>query len=153
MTSVDVVVESGDWVVGLSEAQDVVSAAALAALGDRAGEVVVLLGDDGRIRELNAGFRGRDTATNVLSFPAPASAAPHLGDVILAYGACRREADEQKKPFSDHVSHLVVHGVLHLLGFDHEDDAEAEVMEAREREILARLGIGDPYAVGTIDGG
>ena len=98
------------------------------------------------VRDLNARFRDKDKPTNVLSFPAPESAAPHLGDVVLAYGVCAAEAEAQGKTLSDHLSHLVVHGVLHLLGRDHEDDAEAEEMEAEEREILAGIGVADPYA-------
>ena len=105
------------------------------------------------VRELNARFRDKDRPTNVLSFPAPESAAPHLGDIVLAYGVCASEAQAQGKTLSDHLSHLVVHGVLHLLGRDHEDDAEAEEMEAEEREILAELGVSDPYAADSSDSG
>jgi probable rRNA maturation factor len=99
------------------------------------------------VRDLNARFRGKDAPTNVLSFPAPESAWPHLGDIALAYGVCRREADGQDKSFAHHVMHLTVHGVLHLLGYDHETDAEAEVMEGLERAILGGLGLPDPYAL------
>ena len=113
---------------------------------ERGWGVTVLLTDDATVRDLNLRFRGKDAATNVLSFPAPPSAAPHLGDVALAYGVCAREAAEQGKPLGDHLQHLVVHGVLHLLGFDHLDDSEAEAMEARERAILSTLGVSDPYA-------
>ena len=79
--------------------------------------------------------------------PEPAGARLFLGDIAIAYDTCRRVAEAGGIPFADHVSHLVVHGVLHLLGHDHEDDAEAEEMEAEEREILAALGVADPYAV------
>jgi probable rRNA maturation factor len=82
----------------------------------------------------------------VLSFPAPETARPHLGDLVLALGVCVAEAAEQGKTVGDHLSHLVVHGVLHLLGHDHEDETEAEAMEARERVVLATLGVADPYA-------
>jgi probable rRNA maturation factor len=82
----------------------------------------------------------------VLSFPAPENPERHLGDIALAYGVCASEADEQGKTLADHLQHLVAHGVLHLTGFDHETDAEAEAMEARERVILASLGVSDPYA-------
>jgi probable rRNA maturation factor len=97
-----------------------------------------------RQQALNARFRGKDAATNVLSFPAPGADAG-LGDVALALGVCEREAAEQGKTLADHLTHLTAHGVLHLLGYDHESDAEAEAMEARERAILAGLGVADPY--------
>jgi probable rRNA maturation factor len=108
--------------------------------------VTVLLTDDETVRDLNARFRGKDQPTNVLSFPAPESARPHLGDVALAFGVCASEAAAQGKTISDHLSHLTVHGVLHLLGYDHEADDEAEIMEDMERAILNRLGVSDPYA-------
>ncbi len=142
--TVDVEVEDAAWTDALPGAEHLAAAAARAAL--HAGEVTVLLADDAAVRDLNARFRGRDAATNVLSFPAPPSAAPHRGDVALAYGVCAREAVEQGKPLAYHLQHLVVHGVLHLLGSDHQHDAEAEEMEAAERAILARLGVPDPYA-------
>ena len=85
--------------------------------------------------------------TNVLSFPTAETARPFLGDVILAHGVCTREAAEQGKSIADHLRHLVIHGVLHLLGHDHIEDDEAEAMEARERTLLAKLGVPDPYAV------
>ncbi len=100
-------------------------------------------------RALNAHWRGRDAPTNVLSFPAELPAElgiPLLGDLVLCTPVVRREAAEQGKDEADHWAHLVVHGVLHLLGMDHQEDAEAEAMEAAEREVLAGLGIRDPYA-------
>ena len=107
----------------------------------------IILTDDAEQRVLNRTWRGKDAPTNVLSFamadpaaPAPAGAPVLLGDVVLAFETVAREAAEQTKPLPDHLSHLVVHGVLHLLGFDHENDAEAAIMEARETEILARAG-------------
>ena len=109
--------------------------------------LTVLLTDDVSVRELNARFRGKDSATNVLSFPAPQNPEGHLGDIALAYGVCVREAAEQNKTLAAHLQHLVAHGVLHLVGFDHETEAEAEAMEAQERAILAGLGVSDPYAV------
>lgn len=114
-------------------------------------EISVVLSDDEHVRELNKHHRGMDKPTNVLSFPAarakaPAGAPRVLGDVVLAFETVQREAAEEDKRFEHHLSHLVVHGVLHLLGYDHEDDDEAEIMETREREILATLGIPDPYA-------
>jgi probable rRNA maturation factor len=113
-------------------------------------EVSVQLADDAEIRALNAQWRGVDKATNVLSFPAaPAekiSTAPLLGDIVLAFETVEREAAEEGKTLKDHFVHLVVHGFLHLLGCDHQDAAEADRMEALETDILARLGIADPYA-------
>ena len=107
--------------------------------------LTVLLTDDAALQDLNARFRGKDKPTNVLSFPAPQSARPHLGDVALAYGVCAAEAQAQGKPLSAHLTHLTAHGVLHLLGYDHETEAEAEAMEGLERAILAGLGLPDPY--------
>ncbi|WP_299173805.1 rRNA maturation RNase YbeY [uncultured Brevundimonas sp.] len=143
---IEIEIEAEAWTGAVPEAEAVVSRAAEAALGSVAGDVVVLLTDDAAVRDLNARFRDKDRPTNVLSFPAPENAAPHLGDIVLAYGVCAAEAEAQGKTLSDHLSHLVVHGVLHLLGRDHEDDAEAEEMEAEEREILAEIGVADPYA-------
>ena len=110
------------------------------------GSVTILLADDEAVRELNARFRGKDRPTNVLSFPAAESAWPHLGDIALAHGVCLREAFEQDKPLADHLRHLVVHGVLHLLGHDHGSDGEAEAMEGLERSLLAAMDGPDPYA-------
>lgn len=143
---IEIEVEADDWTVALADVQAVVERAAGAALGTVAGDVVVLLTDDAAVRDLNGRFRDKDRPTNVLSFPAPESAAPHLGDIVLAYGVCAAEAETQGKTLADHLSHLVVHGVLHLLGRDHVNDAEAEEMEAEERDVLARIGVGDPYA-------
>nr|WP_312052225.1 rRNA maturation RNase YbeY [Brevundimonas diminuta] len=144
---IEVEIDSDDWTVALPEAAAVVERAARAALGTVEGDVVVLLAADEAVQDLNQRFRDKDRPTNVLSFPAAESAFPHLGDVVLGYAYCAAEAEAQGKTLSDHLSHLVVHGVLHLLGRDHEDDAEAEEMEAEEREILAELGVSDPYAV------
>lgn len=142
---IEIEVEDDAWSAALPEVEAVVERAAKAALGVVEGDVVILLTDDESVREINARFRDRDRPTNVLSFPAAESAFPHLGDLTLAYGVCSREAAEQGKTLSDHLSHLTVHGVLHLLGRDHEDDAEAEAMEDEERSILASLGVADPY--------
>ena len=120
-------------------------------------ELGVRLTDDAEIRTLNRDWRDRDAATNVLSFAlgeppvdsnvenGPADAAVMLGDIVVAYETCAGEAQEQGKSLADHLSHLVVHGTLHLLGFDHEADDEAEIMEALERAILAGIGVPDPY--------
>jgi len=144
--TIEIEVEDHAWTAALPDAEAVARRAAEAALERIEGEVVVLLSDDAAIRDLNARFRDKDGATNVLSFPAPESAHPHLGDVALAYGVCAAEAETQGKRLADHLTHLVVHGVLHLLGRDHMDDAEAEAMETEERAILAGLGVADPYA-------
>ena len=143
---IEVEIEDEAWTGALPEAANVVERAAVAALGTVEGDVVVLLTDDAGVQDLNARFRDRDRPTNVLSFPAPESAAPHLGDLVLAYGVCAAEAEAQSKTLADHLSHLTVHGVLHLLGRDHEDDGEADEMEAEERAILASLGVADPYS-------
>ena len=121
--------------------------AAARALADRsaAGGVVILLADDAALQRLNRDFRGKDKPTNVLSFPAPANPEGHLGDIAIAYGVTAREAEPAGKSLADHAAHLAVHGVLHLLGYDHQTTAEAEVMESLERATLAALGIADPY--------
>ncbi|MCQ8183853.1 rRNA maturation RNase YbeY [Parvularcula maris] len=112
--------------------------------------VSVLLTTDEEVRALNRDFRGKDKPTNVLSFPAeplpglPEEAQP-LGDLALALETCLREAEEKAISPENHTAHLLVHGLLHLLGYDHLEDEEAEAMEAAERRILARLGIADPY--------
>jgi probable rRNA maturation factor len=113
-------------------------------------ELAVMLTDDEGVRTLNSNWRGIDKPTNVLSFPAlqPGGAddAPRLlGDIAIAYETTRQEADDEHKPFDHHLSHLAVHGFLHLIGYDHEKDDDAEAMEALETEILAQLGIPDPY--------
>jgi probable rRNA maturation factor len=123
-------------------------AAARAGFLQHPAQVTVLLADDPTLRDLNRRFRGKDKPTNVLSFPsgAPAALAPRpLGDIAMALETTTREAIEAGKPVEDHLSHLVVHGFLHLLGYDHEDGADAEAMERAERAILARLGLPDPY--------
>jgi probable rRNA maturation factor len=117
----------------------------------------VLLSDDEQIARLNAQWRGQAKPTNVLSFPAPAlhRAGPNeqlpLGDIVIAYETLVREAEANGTAVSDHLSHLVVHGFLHLLGYDHHMDDEAERMERLERDILARMGVDDPYAAHDAD--
>jgi probable rRNA maturation factor len=123
-----------------------------AGLGE--AELAVMLTDDAGIRTLNLNWRGVDKPTNVLSFPAlqptgsggPDDAPRMLGDIAIAYETTRKEADDEQKPFDHHLSHLAVHGFLHLIGYDHEKDDDAEAMETLEQEILAQLGIPDPYA-------
>ena len=143
---IEVEVEADAWLAVPNVEARVRDAARAALAGRDTGAVSVLLADDAAVRELNAEWRRQDKPTNVLSFPAAPSAEPHLGDVALAWETCAREAAEQGKPIEHHLSHLVAHGVLHLLGWDHDDDAEAERMEALERDILARLGVPDPYS-------
>ncbi|HKJ95915.1 MAG TPA: rRNA maturation RNase YbeY [Gammaproteobacteria bacterium] len=121
--------------------------AALAGRRDEA-ELAVRLVDEPEGRELNATYRGRDYATNVLSFPADLPAGvdlPVLGDLVICAPVVEREAAEQGKALDAHWAHMIVHGVLHLLGYDHIEDDQAEVMETEEREILAGLGYPDPY--------
>jgi len=143
-------VEDEAWTAALPDAEAVINEAAGAALkaggaGLESTDVTVLLADDAAVADLNDRFRDKQGPTNVLSFPAPESAQPHLGDIALAYGVCAAEAASQGKPLANHLSHLVAHGVLHLLGWDHQSDDEAEAMERLEREILAGLAIPDPY--------
>ncbi len=138
-------IEDEAWSTALPNAEALVLAAAHAAL-DGEGGITILLADDAAVAELNHTFRGKTGPTNVLSFPAPDNPENHLGDIALAYGVCAREAIEQDKPLAAHLQHLVAHGVLHLLGYDHLTEAEAEEMEALERRILAGLGVPDPYA-------
>jgi len=124
---------------------------AAAALAPAAGEVSVLLTDDATVRDLNRTWRGIDKPTNVLSFPAAAAAKPQaqalLGDIAIAYETVAREALARRIPLGDRLAHLAVHGFLHLMGYDHQTDSQADAMEGLERAALARLGVGDPYRV------
>jgi probable rRNA maturation factor len=142
---IDIEIEDEAWTRALPDAEALILPAATAALEARGG-VTLLLTDDETVAALNERFRGKAGPTNVLSFPAPDNPEDHLGDIALAYGVCAREAAEQGKPLAHHLQHLVAHGVLHLLGYDHLTEAEAEEMEALERRILAGLGVPDPYA-------
>lgn len=154
--TIDVAVTTTAWAKSLRTPAAIARKAALAALAaagpKSAVEVSVALTSDSAVRKLNASYRGKDMPTNVLSFPAgieakdlPRGTVLPLGDVAVAYGACEREAKTEGKSLKSHLSHLMVHGVLHLLGYDHEDDADARTMERLEKRILARLGIADPY--------
>jgi len=151
--SIDVEDEAWHGLAGLDDLALTSIEAALAAAGLSSDdcEVAVLFTDDASMAEINAEWRGKNQPTNVLSFPAPrdtpvpAGEARPLGDIVLAHGVIAREANEQGKALRAHVAHLMVHGTLHLLGYDHETDVEAEAMEALETSILKGLGIADPY--------
>lgn len=152
---IDIEVEHEDWLDVLPEAPLCVQQAIEATFAhmgvDEQLDIVVLLADDAEMKSLNKEFRQKNAPTNVLSFPAPDMMHPHLGDMALGFETCVREAAEQGKTLKDHLMHLSVHGALHLLGYDHIIDAEAEDMESLERNILKGLGIADPYAYGTTD--
>lgn len=144
-------VEDPAWTAALPDAEALALVAVDATLASEGavGEgVSLLLTDDETVRGLNLRFREQDKPTNVLSFPAPQNPERFLGDIALAYGVCAREAQEQGKPLAHHLQHLVAHGVLHLLGYDHVSDAQADEMEGLERAVLAGLGIPDPYLAG-----
>jgi probable rRNA maturation factor len=144
---IDIDIDDERWAAAVPDAEGLVREAAEAALaGERGSQVSVLLTNDETVRQLNDRFRGKDAATNVLSFPALENPEGFLGDIALAFGVCEREAAEQGKSLAHHLQHLVAHGALHLVGYDHQTDAEAEAMEALEREILSGLGVPDPYA-------
>lgn len=164
VAAVEVAVDVADpaWRAAFSDLEALVSRAALAALAiadapeggvDGPAELAVRLTDDAELRALNRQYRGKDRPTNVLSFPGdPADALPGepvpLGDLALAYGTVAREASEQGKSVADHLTHLIVHGTLHVLGYDHETEDEAAEMEALEVRILSGFGISDPYLPG-----
>jgi probable rRNA maturation factor len=142
---IDVEVDFDAWTGAMPDTADLAREAAIAGLGGLPGGLAVLLTDDDSVRALNHRFRGMDAATNVLAFPAASNPAGHLGDIALAFGVCDTEARAQDKTLADHLRHLVIHGVLHLLGYDHLEESEANRMEALERELLATLGVSDPY--------
>ncbi|MGC2412886.1 MAG: rRNA maturation RNase YbeY [Stellaceae bacterium] len=158
--SVEVSVHCDMWLGACPKAAVLAETAARAALSRGVGKLVgaplivgLILTDDAEQRRLNRTYRGTDAPTNVLSFAltdpasaaAPAGSPVLLGDVVLAFATVEREAREQHKKLADHLAHLVVHGVLHLFGFDHQGDEDAAAMEAREVEILESLGVSDPY--------
>ena len=151
---IDVMVDSTSW----KEPQKVrsivrraVARAAATTRSTRGAELAIVLTDDSAIRVLNRDWRGVDKATNVLSFPAKnGGPKPHLGDIVLAFETIAREAKSEHKPFTHHVAHLAVHGFLHLVGYDHEREADALEMEQTERDILRQLKIPDPYGDGSV---
>ncbi|MBC6440624.1 MAG: rRNA maturation RNase YbeY [Rhodospirillales bacterium] len=162
--AIDLAIDDPAWLTALPGATSTARAALTAALDAACpgcpAEVTLVLADDGRVRDLNRAWRGIDRATNVLSFPSvarrageapqrdpgdPPDATVGLGDIIVARETLMREACEAGRPADHHLSHLVVHGTLHLLGYDHDDDGDAEVMEALECDVLAGIGVPDPY--------
>ncbi|ANG98214.1 MULTISPECIES: rRNA maturation RNase YbeY [Brucella] len=157
---IDIMIEAGNWpdetvLEGLVK-RSVEAAWDNLRLKPAESELSLVFTDDASIRKINAEWRNKDKPTNVLSFPAyPVKAGeqpgPMLGDIIVARETVEREALEEGKPLDNHLSHLVVHGFLHLLGYDHETEEEAEEMERREREILHALAIPDPYAVSDLN--
>jgi len=154
---IDIEIEDPAWTQVLPDAARLVRVAAGMALmsvdplpvSEEEASLNILLTDDASVRDLNNRFRDKDAATNVLSFTATMNPENLLGDIALAFGVCVCEAAEQGKPLAHHLQHLTVHGVLHLLGHDHIGDDEAEAMEGLERAVLAKLGVPDPYIVGS----
>lgn len=144
MSGITLVVEDQDWRShrGIQARMKQAADAARKAVKLKDGFTILLAGDS-KLRALNFDFRGKDKPTNVLSFSAGDG---YAGDIAIAYGVTRQEAKDAGKDFADHASHLVVHGVLHLAGYDHERPKDAKVMEPLEVKILRRLGIADPYA-------
>jgi len=148
--SVEILIESNGWAAH-PEAEEAINRAVTEAgevTHTKQGEVAIVLTDDAAVHTLNRTWRGIDAPTNVLSFPAKSSPGipARLGDIVIAYETVVREAIAERKPFAHHLVHLAVHGFLHLLGYDHEADAEADMMERLECAILARLDVPDPYA-------
>ena len=159
--TVDVLIEDERWrAFGLETLAVEATQATLSHIGVRPSdwEIAIMACDDARIAELNAEFREKATATNVLSWPseergansegehpAPPQGDPELGDIAIAFDTCEREAKAANRPFHWHVQHLLIHGTLHLLGYDHISDADGDLMEAVEIAILAKLGVPNPY--------
>ena len=147
MNEIDIRVDDDQW-RDMKGVEDIVERALTAGRNilSKPGNVSVLLTDNSEMQRLNTEFRRKDKPTDVLSFPADSMDAPFLGDIAVGYGVSKKDAVAAGKLLSDHLSHLVVHGYLHLLGYDHENDADAKEMEALERKVLASLGIADPYS-------
>lgn len=147
-SDIDIAVMDPRWVAALGDTDALCAkaAGAAAAILERAqpADLSVALMDDADIQKLNAHYRGKDKPTNVLSF-APDGHNPVMGDIALAYETCAREAEAKRISLTDHFVHLLVHGYLHLSGYDHQTETDAGVMEALEISALARLGIANPY--------
>ena len=144
----DLRIEEEGWRKAIDDLEGVCEAALAAAfaLTGRAGELALLLTDDKYMQQLNRDWRGKDDRTDVLSFPADPMEAPFLGDIAMGFGVAARDAESRGIVLGDHLSHLLIHGYLHLLGHDHMEDTEAREMEALETRALASLGIPDPYS-------
>ena len=147
MIDIDVRVDEARW-EALPELETIIRGALVAGaeIAGRSGNVSLLLTDDDALQALNRDFRGKDTPTDVLSFPASEMEKPFLGDIAIAYGVAAGDAQAQGKELAGHLSHLLIHGLLHLVGHDHENDTEATKMEALEIKALASLGLPDPYS-------
>ena len=149
LPAINIVIEETMWRTDPEVVPLIRRAARTALRSARAGPcplaVTILLAGDNRLRDLNAKFRNRHGVTNVLSFPAPREQAPYLGDIALGFGILCREAKAQRKTLAQHAAHLTIHGILHLLGYDHERSREAAIMEKLEISHLARIGVRDPY--------
>lgn len=146
---IETIIEDDAWREALPDADALAARCAEAAARFEpalAGEMTLLLTGDAAMAALNARFRSVAKPTNVLSFPSGEEGEGFLGDIALARETCLREAEEQGLALSDHAAHLIVHGMLHLIGYDHQEDAEADRMERREVAILETLGVADPYA-------
>ena len=148
--ALDITVQHKQWIRDIRDVQNLVLSLVgvtlkKAGVNDEGQELSVVLADDGFVQNLNKQWRGKDKPTNVLSFPQDEPMT--LGDVILAFETVKQESSEQNKRFEDHTAHLIVHGILHLLGHDHMNDADAEIMEALEIEILDAVGIKNPYEI------
>lgn len=144
MSGITLVVEDEGWRAHRGvQARLKLAAEAARKAGKLKGDVTILLSGNARLEALNHDFRGKNKPTNVLSFP---GAGGYAGDIAIAYGVTSKEARDADKKFIDHATHLVVHGMLHLAGYDHERPKDARLMEPLEIKILARLGIADPYA-------
>ncbi|MEO1136304.1 MAG: rRNA maturation RNase YbeY [Pseudomonadota bacterium] len=150
---IETIIEDEDWRQVLPDASALAKACQTAAAAREPsllGEIALMLCNDAAMTDLNYRFRGKNKPTNVLSFPAD-EAGEFLGDIALARETCQREAAEKGIALRDHAAHLIIHGMLHLMGYDHQAEEEAAVMERRETEILADMKIADPYSDGLSD--
>ena len=147
MISIDLTISDDNW-RALDELSGLIDRAlgAAEAVAEAPGEVSILLTDNAAMQALNVQFRNKDKPTDVLSFPAHEMDAPFLGDIAVGYEISAKDAAESGKTLSDHLSHLIIHGYLHLVGYDHVDEKEAEEMEDLERRALASIGVADPYS-------